>query len=341
MWDRLKGLLMRRSGVRFVEYSARAALLFGALIGAVMLVSLPGLSLPVMAEQARLPSKPNREVLIGTVDVPAVAPKAVPQSLATASDYYSQALQALEAGNVPSAERLFERTIEADPNGTHAGDARRHLGQLYSAAGVPGGTVAGPPRTVDQQLTPADSNLRKADSSASDETDDGPSRFVPGHRQRPQASDEQEQLLTEAGDRVFFSAGSAELGSRAREVLAAQAVWLSKRTEWNVTIEGHADDPSLSEQELEDISEARARAVKDRLISEGIAAKRLSVVPWGRSAPISACSEAGCQAQNRRAITVLTPRRGPGQRDLSQQIGPKRLGASGPLAASRSDPAAR
>ena len=39
----------------------------------------------------------------------------------------------------------------------------------------------------------------------------------------------EEQFITEAGDRVFFSAGSAELGSRARGVLQAQARFIKLR----------------------------------------------------------------------------------------------------------------
>ena len=41
---------------------------------------------------------------------------------------------------------------------------------------------------------------------------------------------------------MFFSEGSAELGTRARTALEAQAAWLKRNAAVPVTIEGHADD---------------------------------------------------------------------------------------------------
>src|SRR6185295_4294412 len=91
----------------------------------------------------------------------------------------------------------------------------------------------------------------------------------------------QSKLRTEAGDRVFFGPGSAELGSRARTALAAQAQWLMRWHEFEAAIEGHADEPG-TEQENVVLSEQRAEAVRQRLIDEGVEPNRLAVVPLGR-----------------------------------------------------------
>lgn len=114
-------------------------------------------------------------------------------------------------------------------------------------------------------------------------------------------------LRLEIGDRVFFAAGSAAIGARARTVLTRQAQWLMSSTA-RIAIVGHADDSRAVEgaeaADLE-ISLRRAEAVRDRLIEYGVSADRITVVPMGRSKPIAPCDDAMCGVQNRRAITVV------------------------------------
>jgi peptidoglycan-associated lipoprotein len=114
----------------------------------------------------------------------------------------------------------------------------------------------------------------------------------------------QSKLRREAGDRVFFSAGSAELGSRARSALAAQAVWLKRWHEFEAAIEGHADEPGSDRDNL-DLSLQRAQAVRQRLIEEGVDASRVAVVPLGRTERLASCEEPDCRAQNRRSVTLV------------------------------------
>lgn len=352
---------MRRSGVGVVEYTAR----LGLPLGVVALVALLGGAGLGGAEAGQLArNSDDGDVLIGTVDLPPPSrsragpnnPDAVQQIGATemrspaapdAAVFYTSALQALETGDFLLAQQLFEKVIAADPQGPRAAGARQHLGQLYTAA--PSGISPPSPPVIAQPpgvaLPPRASEpaRQNQDSLAAEGVDNGPdppNSRAGGPRGHDSASDEQ-RFAIEAGDRVFFGAGSAEIGTRARTVLSAQAAWLVKRPEWNITIEGHADDPPLSEGELEDLSQARAQAVRQRLVAGGVAANRVAIVPWGRHAPISDCPEPSCQVQNRRAVVVLQPRRGPGQRDLSEKSLRGNHPAGVPWAASRSDPAAR
>lgn len=114
------------------------------------------------------------------------------------------------------------------------------------------------------------------------------------------------QFIAEVGDRVFFEDGSATLGPRARDVLAAQAVWLRSHPDILATIEGHADDDMTSEAKQDSLSQARAEAVRQRLLDEGINPARISSLGLGRSAPVANCSDVACAAQNRRVVTVIT-----------------------------------
>jgi peptidoglycan-associated lipoprotein len=114
----------------------------------------------------------------------------------------------------------------------------------------------------------------------------------------------QTMLRNEAGDRVFFSVGSAELGARARSALAAQAQWLNRWHEFEVAIEGHADEPGTDAQNVQ-LSATRADAVRQRLLAEGVDARRLVVVAQGRSQRVATCADPDCLAQNRRTVTLV------------------------------------
>jgi peptidoglycan-associated lipoprotein len=107
-----------------------------------------------------------------------------------------------------------------------------------------------------------------------------------------------------AGDRVFFGDGSADLGTRAKAALAAQAKWLLRNAAQSVIVEGHADDTGDTQQNLL-VSRMRAEAVRQRLIELGVAAERIRTVAYGRLRLLADCPDLLCAAQNRRAITVI------------------------------------
>lgn len=108
----------------------------------------------------------------------------------------------------------------------------------------------------------------------------------------------------DAGDRIFFGTGSVEIGARARAVLAAQAEWLKRNPILRLTIEGHADDGGTVDQNIK-LSAERADAVRERLVAEGVEARRIAVVARGREDRVAVCGDTGCMAQNRRAVTVV------------------------------------
>jgi outer membrane protein OmpA-like peptidoglycan-associated protein len=108
---------------------------------------------------------------------------------------------------------------------------------------------------------------------------------------------------SQAGDRVFFAEGSADLGARAGAALDAQAAWLLQHPFVIVTIEGYADDWGSTRDNLE-IAQRRAAAVRSRLIRSGVAPERIGTMAFGRTRRAADCTSAMCSAQNRRSITV-------------------------------------
>lgn len=122
-----------------------------------------------------------------------------------------------------------------------------------------------------------------------------------------------QRLRFDAGDRVFFSAGSADLGSRARVVLSRQAHWIAS---WqaSVVIVGHADEGGAMDND-ERVALQRAEAVRIRLSEEGIPLERIQVLGMGGREPIADCPEPECAVQNRRAVIhVMSIKTDGGQR---------------------------
>jgi outer membrane protein OmpA-like peptidoglycan-associated protein len=237
-------------------------------------------------------------------------------------ELYASALLELQAGRFEMAQRQFEMFVASAPNSPLTADARKHLSELYNRP-MPDALGAVPGRH-DRLSTPVD---RGAPVSPS-----------PGASVRraalpqPVAAAVEDSFIAEAGDRIFFAAGSSDLGARARAVIAAQARWLKRRSELHAVVEGHADDAPQSMDQHERLSAARAEAVSARLVEEGIARERISIAPWGRDRPVAICDGTDCAAQNRRAVTVLTPK--------AQHIGGLGMDAGGtPYAAGIAAPA--
>lgn len=107
------------------------------------------------------------------------------------------------------------------------------------------------------------------------------------------------------GDRVLFEVDTSTLTAAGRATLDGQANWLTTNSDYLAVIEGHADEQGTREYNLA-LGARRANAVREYLISRGIAASRIRTVSYGKERPIAVCSEESCYAQNRRAVTIIS-----------------------------------
>jgi peptidoglycan-associated lipoprotein len=104
---------------------------------------------------------------------------------------------------------------------------------------------------------------------------------------------------------VFFDLDQSQLRADARPALQKDADWMKKWTSTKVTVEGHADSRGSAEYNLA-LGDRRASAVRDYLVSLGIAADRVQVVSKGKEAPVCTEENEACWQQNRRGHFVIT-----------------------------------
>ena len=117
------------------------------------------------------------------------------------------------------------------------------------------------------------------------------------------AGSEQDFMLN-VGRRTFFAQGSAAVDDTARVTIAKQANWLNANSQWQVKLQGFADDPGSDAQQMS-LSQKRADAVRNELIAQGVSASRIRSKGYGHQRLVGDCAEIECKAQNRRAITNL------------------------------------
>ena len=119
-------------------------------------------------------------------------------------------------------------------------------------------------------------------------------------------SREARDFMANAEDRVFFAYDSSQLTDNAEEVLDTQVNWLNmrKHKNVNVVVQGYCDERGTREYNLA-LGERRANAVKNYLVSQGVAADRVSVISYGKERPAVLGNNEAAWAQNRRAVTVV------------------------------------
>lgn len=117
-----------------------------------------------------------------------------------------------------------------------------------------------------------------------------------------------QDFTVNVGDRIFFDTDSSAIRADAQATLARQATWLNQYSQYQITMEGHADERGTREYNLA-LGARRAAAARDFLVARGVNANRIRTISFGKERPVAVCNDISCWSQNRRAVTVLT---GPG-----------------------------
>ncbi len=115
----------------------------------------------------------------------------------------------------------------------------------------------------------------------------------------------QADLVTNVGDRVFFSLDSYALSSDARSTLEKQMQWLRQNQGVRVVIEGHADERGTREYNLA-LGERRATAIRDYLVALGVDQNRIKTVSYGKERPVDPSSTETAWQKNRRGVMAVS-----------------------------------
>ena len=100
--------------------------------------------------------------------------------------------------------------------------------------------------------------------------------------------------------KVFFDYDDDTLREDALSDLLAISRLMNENSRYTLLLEGHADERGTREYNLA-LSERRASAVEDFLVSAGVSSFNIEVVGYGEEKPVDAASNQNAWAKNRRA----------------------------------------
>ena len=110
-----------------------------------------------------------------------------------------------------------------------------------------------------------------------------------------------EPLVTLHGPQFDFNKATLKPGGKK---MVDEAVTVMKdKPSMKVSVEGHTDSIG-SDAYNQKLSERRAQAVRDYMVSQGIDAARISVKGWGKTKPIASNKTEAGRAENRRVEII-------------------------------------
>jgi len=110
-------------------------------------------------------------------------------------------------------------------------------------------------------------------------------------------------LVLTVGD-VLFATGRAEVAAGGMRSIDKLAEWLKKNPTRNLLIEGHTDNTGSEDLNMK-LSQQRAEAVRDQLVSRGVGPDRITTKGYGPKYPVVANDSASGRQQNRRVEVVV------------------------------------
>lgn len=104
---------------------------------------------------------------------------------------------------------------------------------------------------------------------------------------------------------IFFDTGKSALKPGAKSTLTRIAAQLKGNENLKIAVEGHTDSVGSAEKNAE-LSEKRAEAVRDFLVSAGVPGDRITAAGKGEADPVATNKTTAGRQQNRRVELVIT-----------------------------------
>ena len=104
--------------------------------------------------------------------------------------------------------------------------------------------------------------------------------------------------------RVFFAFNSSEISDAARDNLLGQALYMKSHDDVKVQIAGNCDERGSTEYNLA-LGARRANAAKQVIVDEGVDARRISTISYGKERPLVKGTGEAVWKFNRNATTTV------------------------------------
>ena len=104
--------------------------------------------------------------------------------------------------------------------------------------------------------------------------------------------------------RVFLGFKSSEISEEARDNLLGQALYLKNHEDTKIQIAGNCDERGSVEYNLA-LGARRANAAKNVIVNDGVDAKRISTISYGKERPLVKGTGESVWKWNRNATTTV------------------------------------
>jgi outer membrane protein OmpA-like peptidoglycan-associated protein len=133
----------------------------------------------------------------------------------------------------------------------------------------------------------------------------GVGAYIYMNRPKPKKQENTDEVLADVFDNLNFEFGKADIKKDSFQYLDKLADTLLKAKNWTLEIQGHTDDKGSDEFNLK-LSQNRADAVKNYLVSKGIVADTITAKGFGESVPLVANDSDANREKNRRVEFKIT-----------------------------------
>jgi len=113
-------------------------------------------------------------------------------------------------------------------------------------------------------------------------------------------------VITLSGSVLFASNESTLLPAAMVKLNEIADALIKGNPDSNITVEGHTDSQGQRQYNVE-LGEKRAKAVRDQLVSRGVAADRIKAIGIGPDRPVADNKSAEGRANNRRVEIIVEP----------------------------------
>jgi outer membrane protein OmpA-like peptidoglycan-associated protein len=168
-------------------------------------------------------------------------------------------------------------------------------------------------RNAQKELASTKGNLEKTaadlarEKAAREEADRKLAQAMADLKKIADVKQEQRGMVITLSGAVLFASNESTLLPAAMVKLNEVADALIKgNPDSNITVEGHTDSQGQRQYNME-LGEKRAKAVRDQLVSRGVAADRIKAVGIGPDRPVADNKSAEGRANNRRVEIIVEP----------------------------------